>query len=446
MTFRIELDQFRVFAHTGEVSIRPITLLTGGNSAGKSSFLAALRYMSDVDFLSATTPSFNKDPFYLGSYEQIAHYRGGKAGRSKTFSFTYKGPSGKPPTSRRSTSQNVEITICFGKKLSQPCIKQIVYKGERSSFKLDYSDDWKAVNATASLEKTSLSGSMEADEFISAERMTQNPAIVVALADFILSNVADETVRARENVIEISQITQDLRGAISSVPRTSYVGAPVRSRPSRTYDPVDVAQQSEGAHVPSQLAQLSRTNPQQWDRIRESLIEFGKDSSLFSDIEIRSLGKSDSDPFQLNVTINGPKRNIIDVGYGVSQALPIIFELINRERNTLFLAQQPEVHLHPEAQAALGSLIARESQRVPGYIVAETHSDFLIDRIRRHIRDGMIKKEEVSLLYFSRNELSAQIIGIELDDNGDIIHPPQSYRDFFFKEEMENLGINVFDN
>ena len=47
-------------------------------------------------------------------------------------------------------------------------------------------------------------------------------------------------------------------------------------------------------------------------------------------------------------------RNLIDVGYGVSQALPVLTELLREDCSPVFLLQQPEVHLHPSAQAALG--------------------------------------------------------------------------------------------
>jgi predicted ATPase len=189
------------------------------------------------------------------------------------------------------------------------------------------------------------------------------------------------------------------------------------------------------------MAQLARTNPTEWEEMRKSIVRFGKDSKLFSDIEVRSLGRNDSDPFQVNVVINGPKRNIMDVGYGVSQAIPIVYELLRRYPRSLYIAQQPEVHLHPEAQAALGSLIAEESKRINGYIVIETHSDFLIDRIRRHVRDGILSPRDLSLLYFSRNELSADIKKIEIDNQGNVIDTPDGYRDFFLREELTNLGF-----
>lgn len=109
---------------------------------------------------------------------------------------------------------------------------------------------------------------------------------------------------------------------------------------------------------------------------------------------MRSLGQDDGSPFQVQIrkygrkrTLKGPGRNLVDVGYGVSQALPILTELLRIDPPEMCLFQQPEVHLHPSAQAALGSLfcsIAASSMQ----LIVETNSDHLLDRIRMDVRDG----------------------------------------------------------
>ena len=71
------LEDFRCFAGRNEVPIRPLTLLVGENSTGKTSFLAAARVAHDLFFRAV--PDFNEDPFRLGSYDQIANYRRGHA-------------------------------------------------------------------------------------------------------------------------------------------------------------------------------------------------------------------------------------------------------------------------------------------------------------------------------------------------------------------------------
>jgi hypothetical protein len=81
---------------------------------------------------------------------------------------------------------------------------------------------------------------------------------------------------------------------------------------------------------------------------------------LFDEIAVKQLGDMEGGPFQLQVRKAGkhgasPRRNLIDVGYGVSQALPVLVELFRSNASQMLLFQQPEVHLHPSAQAALGT-------------------------------------------------------------------------------------------
>ena len=87
--------------------------------------------------------------------------------------------------------------------------------------------------------------------------------------------------------------------------------------------------------------------------------------------------------------MKGPQRNLVDVGYGVSQALPVITELLDHDADPpkLFLLQQPEIHLHPKAQAALGSLLCTVAG-IGRQLIVETHSDYLLDRVRMDIRDN----------------------------------------------------------
>ena len=70
-----------------------------------------------------------------------------------------------------------------------------------------------------------------------------------------------------------------------------------------------------------------------------------------------------SDPFQLQVKVRtGPHANIMDVGYGISQSLPILVDLMHEEQS-VFLLQQPEVHLHPRGQAQLASLFIESCKK-----------------------------------------------------------------------------------
>ena len=193
------------------------------------------------------------------------------------------------------------------------------------------------------------------------------------------------------------------------------------------------------------LAHLSHHDPKRWNRLKEALEDFGKEAGLFDEIDIRHLGKRDSEPFQVQVRksgrrLKGPRRNLIDVGYGVSQVLPVITELLQEDASPMFLLQQPEVHLHPNAQAALGSLFCRVAGPERQLIV-ETHGDYLLDRVRMDVRDGTsdLKPEDVSVLFFERGDLDVRIHSLAFDEEGNVLNAPSTYRKFFMEETRRSL-------
>ena len=120
----------------------------------------------------------------------------------------------------------------------------------------------------------------------------------------------------------------------------------------------------------------------------------------------------------------------------------MIAELLRRPATQLFLLQQPEVHLHPRAQAELGSLLCEIA--ISGKeLVVETHSDHLLDRVRMEVRDGTtgLKPDDVSILFFERDGLEANIHSLSIDEDGNINGQPNSYRKFFMEETQRSLGL-----
>src|SRR5882724_7333327 len=82
---RLSFEGVRCFHNAQACPIRPITLLVGENSSGKTTFLALARIAWDIAQGELSEDVFNEEPFLLGSYDQIASFRGGKAGRAKSF-------------------------------------------------------------------------------------------------------------------------------------------------------------------------------------------------------------------------------------------------------------------------------------------------------------------------------------------------------------------------
>jgi predicted ATPase len=221
-----------------------------------------------------------------------------------------------------------------------------------------------------------------------------------------------------------------------------YSFAPIRSKPQRTYDPLKETISPEGSDIPMVLMNMFRTNEEEWKELKERLIEFGKSSGLFSDIHVRRLGKSMGDPFQLQIKVKGPKVNMIDVGYGVNQLLPILVRMLNSRPGVPFLMQQPEVHLHPRGQAELSSLLIDLIKQRKHNFIIETHSDYMLDRARIEIMKKRIAPEDVSLIYLEPAGNSVKVHNITFDEQANLLGAPGSYREFFLKESDKLLGFD----
>ena len=227
----------------------------------------------------------------------------------------------------------------------------------------------------------------------------------------------------------------------------AFASAPVRSKPRRTYDPARPTPDPEGDYVPMYLADVYSGDRREWRNFKTLLEDYGRESGLFDEISIKRLGNKGSEPFQVQVRKSGgrskgPWRNLIDVGYGVSQALPVITELLREDAPDTFLLQQPEVHLHPMAQAALGTLFCRVVGR-DRQLIVETHSDHLLDRVRMEVRDrkSTLTADDVSILFFDRGALDVRIHSLRIDEAGNILGAPDSYRRFFMEETARSLGL-----
>jgi len=92
----------------------------------------------------------------------------------------------------------------------------------------------------------------------------------------------------------------------------------------------------------------------------------------------------------------------------VSQSLPIVVQSLLDTNENILLLQQPEVHLHPRAQAALGSFFSHLVSDSDAQIIIETHSDYLLDRIRRSVARREITPNKVAILYFDKEGVLVQ--------------------------------------
>ncbi len=448
---KIRLKDFRCFRKEQTARLAPLTLLVGENSTGKTSFLAMIRVLWDI-VSEYPVVDFKKEPYDLGSFDEIAHYRGGRGGRADSFEAGFEATPGR----RGVMGLRSDVTFIKIKNGSVPVLGTIRFARENVWLKIHRKGKhWEKSFGTPR------GGWRILDEENRSLEWDNEPIwrFYIYFAFRRLSDVNREP-RIKLTPLEgsgpptdedlklIEQLAEMASGMAFRYPdERLYASAPVRSKPRRTYDPSRTTPDAEGDYIPMYLANLCYHHPERWNKLKKALEEFGKQAGIFDEIDIRRLGKRDSEPFQVQVRksgrrLKGPLRNLIDVGYGVSQVLPVITELLQENTARMFLLQQPEVHLHPSAQAALGSLFCRVAGEERQLIV-ETHSDHLLDRVRMDVRDGEanLKPEDVSILFFERDGLDVSIHSLRLDDEGNVLDAPDTYRKFFMEETSRSLGL-----
>ena len=435
----VTLENFRCFREEQTARLAPLTLLVGENSTGKTSFLALIRAIWNLAY-RYRIPDFKEEPYDLGSFDEIAHHRGARGGRADEFHAGFSAKGSK----RRSTATRFVFTFGKNGTVPVPTRRRIArgriwidesYRGA-DSYMLKVGRNRHSWQVPDSI---SISYGHEGDFalppyfFLLGRIGESEPFVNLDLVPQGDSPPFSSSDRKRiRNLAELSEV-----GFHSQQP---FASAPVRSRPHRTYDPSRPTPDPEGDYIPMYLANTFSRNRAIWSDLKKGLEDFGQAAGLFDEISIRRFGESGGDPFQLQVRRfdgrrMGPQRNLIDVGYGVSQVLPVVTELLRPDASPLFLLQQPEVHLHPSAQAALGSLFCRVASP-DRQLIVETHSDHLLDRVRMEVRDGEsnLKPEDVSILYFERGDLDVNIHSIRIDEMGNILGAPDGYRRFFLEE------------
>jgi predicted ATPase len=137
---------------------------------------------------------------------------------------------------------------------------------------------------------------------------------------------------------------------------------------------------------------------------------------------------------------SGLQINLKDVGFGISQLLPVLIQGYVAEGGQTILMEQPEIHLHPRAQADLGDLFIALAEQKKSLIV-ETHSEHLMLRLRRRIAEQKIKKEMVGIYFIEWKDSESVVSRIELDDYWQMVNVPEGFKTFFSDDFEETMKI-----
>ena len=131
--------------------------------------------------------------------------------------------------------------------------------------------------------------------------------------------------------------------------------------------------------------------------------------------------------------------NISDVGFGISQTLPVLVALLAAEPNQLVYIEQPEIHLHPRAQVAMAQILANAAKRGV-QVVVETHSSFLLKGIQTLVAEGSLSPDIVKLHWFQRGEDGiTEVRSADLDKAGAFGDWPEDFADIEIESEKSYL-------
>jgi predicted ATPase len=423
------IDNFRGFRKT-YIPIKDINFLVGENSTGKTSILGLIKKLSPQFFL--TDISFNIDDLNIRLFDDVVNK---KLPDSNYFSI------GMIKLDIKTNKVTHAFLMTFIEKQDGVSgIYRYTHFYRKKGIDIIYDEEnW--------YKKFDNIISYNLDEF-------KEKVYNIWQIDHINKNIdytEYKSLPSNTLIVGISQwlydeiINEDINYQILLDNNLNFANvvwmAPIRTKPKRTYDEFIFQYSSEGEHIPYLLKKIYNDKDKAKD-FKKILNKFGRQSGMFDSIKVKKFGNAVNSPFEIQVVLNNMTINIINVGYGVSQSLPILIEFIARPKDTSFVIQQPELHFHPKAQAALGNFIYNLFKTEGKKFFIETHSDFIIDRFRYNLRSKDSKNPKAQVLFFERVKDGNSVYPIEILENGEMSEDqPTKYQDFFIQEAIQGLGI-----
>lgn len=441
-------DNFRGFKDTF-IPIQDVNFLVGENSTGKSSILGLLKLLASEQFWYRQ--EFNTDEVNFGHYDDIvsvnsknqSYFRIGsvadvtirdsKKGRSKrsyvvAYLLTFVEKQGTPIL--RDYSFNIgsaEVHVRIGKNGIEYKVGECLVSLDAKNFHKEMYRKWVRIHRAKSA---------------GYQKLRRYPNLKEASNTFLIRSILEEELLKKKKIrLPQSRSMRFTYSPYQFIYRNMVWLAPIRTRPRKTYDEYKLEYSPEGEHTPFLIKRILDAKSEAL-KFRRFLKRIGNASGLFESVLIKKYGTSATAPFELDITLNSKALSISNVGYGVSQALPVIVELFARPKFTRFAIQQPEVHLHPKAQAALGDIIFELAQLEQKKFILETHSDYLIDRFRLNYRNNPSAAPNAQVLFFERTEFGNKVHEINIQKDGSMsTDQPKAYRRFFVNESLRLLSL-----
>lgn len=441
MINHLRIKNFKAWQDSGDIRLAPLTLLFGTNSAGKTSIpqlLLMLRQTIESTDRRRVLYLGDKSTLVdLGTYEDVIFHHDLK----RTLEFEIGWDAAAPVTvedplsSFRLSASALRFSVEIrADRNRQPQV-------ERFSYAL--SDDGREL--VAGMQRRAKDGKY--DLVFEGYDAVRRPGRAGPLPQpYHFHGFPDEAIAYYQNTAFLSDLALSLQELMKSV---FHVG-PLREYPDRTYvwsgeERQHVGQRGERA-IEAILAARHRRfslKPRQRPKPLDELVaERLQGMGLIHAFEVRPIAKGRKE-YEVLVQTHAklPKVGLTDVGFGVSQILPVIVECFATPPRSIVIFEQPEIHLHPKVQSDLADVLidaihAREGGRERHVqFIIESHSEHFLRRLQRRIAEQALSPDEAALYFVDTGAAQARIEALEVDAYGNIKNWPES----FFGDEMADL-------
>ncbi|MAT55714.1 MAG: hypothetical protein CMN32_14655 [Saprospirales bacterium] len=238
----------------------------------------------------------------------------------------------------------------------------------------------------------------------------------------------------------------DLQLAFENLSSRIYYLGPLRDFPKRQYtwtggSPGDMGFRGE-KFVDAILAAkkegslISKGKGRKRVTLEERVAEWLKELGLINSFKVEKISGSES-LYQVLVRKNStsPEVTLADVGFGVSQILPVIALCYYAPEKSILLIEQPEIHLHPSVQAGLADVFMDTIKHRNVQIILESHSEYLLRRLQRRIAENNYSAERAKLYFCDIQQQQSELTPLSINSFGQI----ENWPDGFFADDFREI-------
>jgi predicted ATPase len=437
MITKLNLTNFKAF-ESANVTLKPITIFLGPNNSGKSSVLAPFRMLSQtIQSYDPTVPLLlNGIMGDFGTYKDVVYAN--KKARHIEINCKIKPKrrvvrSNGEVLSRSLPSLSMSLKFKFRSSIREIILKELkIIRGNKERFLSKYSED----SEKHIIQKINGTLIPQSHKAYVSKRMS--------LFHFLPRSVFQPRVESKSE--ETSAFLNDeMRSSLNMLPRIcndfyklffelEYVGA-MRLPPSRTYMFSGERNRkvgSQGEYATNIIAMDSIRKGSKSKGIRRKVVSWLQKAGIASDIKIVALSDRH---YELHVQnpITKEYQNFADVGYGNSQVIPVLVGGYNLEESSVYIVEEPEIHLHPKAQAELGDFFLDLHKKNIQTLV-ETHSEHLVVRLQQHVAAGILNPNDIAFYYVYADKNQKNVFELNLDKKGQFV---EKWPEGFFPERLE---------